>query len=82
MSNDSIPTTIIEYSSINNISRKYRTNEEDYTSTESIAFLILTNQQTSHAISVLVGIANEHITYAFNIEVCSTLNKNKDLFFV
>ncbi|CAF5090105.1 unnamed protein product, partial [Rotaria sp. Silwood1] len=63
-----IPETIIEYSSTIDIPKKYITAEEDYTSIESIAFSILTNQQISKTMTILAGIANENISYAFNIE--------------
>ncbi|CAF3511313.1 unnamed protein product [Rotaria sp. Silwood1] len=67
-SSNFIPETIIEYSSTIDIPKKYITAEEDYTSIESIAFSILTNQQISKTITILAGIANENISYAFNIE--------------
>ncbi|CAF4438388.1 unnamed protein product [Rotaria sp. Silwood2] len=63
-----IPETIIEYSSTINVPTKYMTDEEYYASIESIAFSILTNQQIPQSITVLAGIANENITYTFNIE--------------
>ena len=48
------------------------TNEENYTSTESIAFSIHTNEQLSQEpITVLAGIAYGTIRYLFNIEVSS-----------
>ncbi|CAF3647499.1 unnamed protein product [Rotaria sordida] len=67
-SSNLIPESIIEYSSTINIPMKYTTDEEDYTSIESIAFSILTNQQILQTITILAGIANENISYTFNIE--------------
>lgn len=66
-SNSWIPTTI-------NMNAKYLADEEDYTSIESIGFSMLTNQQTSQVITVLAGIANENMSYLFDIEVCSSSN--------
>ncbi len=60
----------------NNLIRTtYTTDEEDYTSSESIAFSIRTNQQTSQPIAVLTGLTYENIHYVFNIEVCFDLTK-------
>ncbi|CAF3384749.1 unnamed protein product [Rotaria socialis] len=67
-SNSSIQETIIENSSTLKTRKKYATDEEDYTSIESIIFSIRTNQQTSKAITVLIGFAYENISYAFHIE--------------
>ncbi|CAF0944400.1 unnamed protein product [Adineta steineri] len=63
--NSSIPKTIIEYSSIINKHTKYITDEEDYTSNESIEFSIYTTQQI---ITILAGFTSENIDYIFNIE--------------
>ncbi|CAF2152127.1 unnamed protein product [Rotaria magnacalcarata] len=67
-SNTSTQETIIENSSTINTRKKYVTDEENYTSVESITFSIRTNQQTSKAITVLIGFAYENISYAFHIE--------------
>ncbi|CAF1947203.1 unnamed protein product [Rotaria magnacalcarata] len=67
-SNSSTQETIIENSSTINTRKKYVTDEENYTSVESITFSIRTNQQTSKAITVLIGFAYENISYAFHIE--------------
>jgi hypothetical protein len=64
--------------SLNNnslIRTKYTTDEEDYTSTESIVFSIRTNQQISQVITILAGLTYENINYRFNIEVCFDLNE-------
>lgn len=45
------------------------TDEEDYTSIESIAFSIRTNQRILKAITILAGLTYENINYVFNIEV-------------
>jgi hypothetical protein len=65
--------------SLNNslIRTKYTTDEEDYTSIESIVFSIRTNQQISQVITILAGLTYENINYLFNIEVCFDLNKQK-----
>ncbi len=75
MDNESfIPKTIAEYPLPINIHTKYTTDKEDYTSTESIAFSIRTNQQILKPITILSGFAYENINYVFNIEVCLDLN--------
>jgi hypothetical protein len=60
-----------EHSLNNNSLRhiKYTTDEEDYTSIESIAFSIRTNQQISQEITILAGLTYENINYVFNIKV-------------
>ena len=49
------------------------TDVEDYTISESITFFLRTNQEISHATSVLVGLVQENIYYVFDIEVSATL---------
>ncbi len=75
-----IPKTILEYPSDINLRIKYLTDEEDYTSNESIAFSIHTTQQISQTITILDGVAYENINYVFNIEVCSDLDRKEDCF--
>ena len=65
-----IPKTISEYPSPINVRTKYTSDEEDYTSTESISFALLTNQQNTQATTVLAGFAYDNIYYVFDIEVC------------
>lgn len=81
-----IPKTISEYPSPINVRTKYTSDEEDYTSTESISFALLTNQQNTQATTVLAGFAYDNIYYVFDIEVCFDSNdqsidvKNWDIF--
>ena len=71
-----IPKTISEYPSPINVRTKYTSDEEDYTSTESISFALLTTQQgTQTATTVLAGFAYDNIYYVFDLEVCSSLNR-------
>lgn len=68
-----IPKTISEYPSPINVRTKYTSDEEDYTSTESISFALLTTQQsTQTATTVLAGFAYDNIYYVFDLEVCSS----------
>lgn len=68
-----IPKTISEYPSPINVRTKYTSDEEDYTSLESISFALLTTQQsTQTATTVLAGFAYDNIYYVFDLEVCSS----------
>jgi hypothetical protein len=59
---------------------KYTTDEEDYTSIESIAFSFRINQPITHGITVLAGLTYDNINYIFNIEVCFVLNRKQENF--
>ena len=69
-SNRFIPKTISEYPSPSNVRTKYITDEDDYTSSESVSFAVLTNQLMSQATTILAGFTYDNIYYVFDIEVC------------
>ena len=65
-----IPKTISEYPSPAHVRTKYTTDEEDYTSNESISFALLTDQaSSSQATTILAGFAYDNIYYVFDVEV-------------
>jgi hypothetical protein len=78
--NDGTARTVSAYPLAVDVRTKYVTDEEDYTSNESIAFSIHTNQQRSRSITLLAGFAYENINYAFSIEVCLGLASMKTPF--